>query len=423
MKTLLSHRLAATFAAGLLATAPVAAQERPAEPDLSALDLADKATAPAEVARDWHLASEVATVNSVLRNGESVNSQRVSLDLQVDSTLGGGWRGIFSDQLDLRRQLQPGERGAINTVKEAYLSWQPDAGLVADIGRINARYGVALGYNPTDYFRTGANRSIVSIDPVSLKTSRQGSVMMRLQRLWDSGSLTALVSPKLSSEPHDGAFDLDVGATNFANRMLIAYSQRLDGGFTPQVLLSKEGAQSPQVGLNLTAVLGSAAVAYVEWSGGRSPSQLAQALGRPEASSFRSRTATGVTYNAPNKLSLTLEYQHDGGALARDGWDALPTMDRLAYRLWVQNRLEMVSKQSWFGYASWQDGIVSNLDFNAMLRKNADDKSRQAWIEARYHWKRTDLAVQWQQQSGTPASEFGAYPQRRALQVLLRYFF
>jgi hypothetical protein len=422
LKTLTLHRLAATLAAGLLATAPVAAQERPAEPDLSALDLADKATAPAEVARDWHLASEVATVNSTLRNGERVNSQRLSLDLDVDSTLGGGWRAIFSDALDLRRQLQPGERASINTVKEAYLSWQPDAGLVADVGRINARYGVALGYNPTDYFRTGANRSIVSIDPVSLKTRRQGSVMMRVQRLWDSGSLTALVSPKLASERHDGAFDLDVGATNFDNRMLIAYSQRL-GSFTPQVLLSKEGAQSPQVGLNVTSVLGSAAVAYVEWSGGRSTSQLAQALGRPEESVFRSRLASGVTYNAPNKMSLTLEYQHDGGALSREGGDALAPMDRLAYRLWVQNRLEMVNRQSWFAYASWPDAVMNNLDFNAMLRQNADDHSRQGWVEARYHWKRTDLALQWQQQSGTPASEFGAYPQRRSLQVLVRYFF
>lgn len=421
MSTLFSPRLAATLAASLLATASAAAQERPAEPDLSALELADQAPARPALARDWHLASEVANVNSVLRSGERANSQRVSLDLQVDTTLGGGSRGIFSDQLDLRRQLQPGDRASINTVKEAYLSWQDD-GLAGDVGRINARYGVALGYNPTDYFRTGANRSIVSIDPVSLKTRRQGSVMLRGQRLWDGGSLTALVSPKLTSEPHDGAFDLDFGATNFATRMLVAYSQRV-GSFTPQVLLFKEGAQSPQVGANLTAVLGSAAVAYVEWSGGRAPSQLGQALGRPEESRFRSRVASGVTYNAPNKLSLTLEYQYDGGALAGERWDALAPIDRLAYRQWAQNRLEMVTKQSWFAYASWPDAMMINLDFNAMLRQNAVDHSRQGWIEARYHWKRTDLALQWQQQQGTPASEFGAYPQRRSLQVLARYFF
>jgi hypothetical protein len=425
MKISTSHRLAATLAAALaLANPPVAAQEKPAEPDdLSALSLADKAPVETVATRDWHLSSEFATTNSVLRNGERVNGQRLSLDLTVDKTLGKGWRVLFADQLDLRRQPQPGESTTLNTVKEAYLSWQPDDGLAVDMGRVNARYGVALGYNPTDYFRTGANRSIVAIDPASLKTRRQGSVMLRGQRVWEDGSLTALFSPKIQSEAKDGPFNLDFGATNFDDRWLVAYSQRIGGSFTPQVLLFKEGAQSPQLGVNLTSVVGQAGVVYFEWSGGKSDSQLGQATRRPQDSSFRSRMAAGGTYNAPNKLSLTLEYHYNGDALAKDSWDALVPMDRLAYRLWVQNRLEMVSKKSVFAYASWQDGLMSNLDFNAMLRQNVDDSSRLGWIEARYHWKRTDLAVQWQQQQGTPASEFGAYPQRRSLQVLVRYYF
>jgi hypothetical protein len=424
MKTLTTHRLAATLAA-VLATTSVAAQERPAEPDLSALDLADKAPTQVVSARDWHLSSEFAAGSSVLRgSGERVNSQRVSLDLQVDKSLGQGWRGLFSDQLDLRRELQPGERASINTVKEAYLSWA-DEGLAADIGRVNARYGVALGYNPTDYFRIGANRSIVAIDPVSLKTRRQGSVMLRGQRLWDSGSLTALFSPKLNREPHEGAFDLDFNATNSENRWLVAFSQKA-GNFNPQVLLSKTGAESPQVGLNLTTVVGQGGVAYFEWSGGRSRSQLAQALSLPQDETFHSRVASGLTYTALNKLSLTLEYQYNGAALEKGASDMLVQRNPLqlfAYRQWVQNRLELVNKQSWFAYASWQDALMNQLDLNAMMRQNTDDNSRLAWVEARYHWKRTDLAVQWQQHQGAPRSEFGALPQKDALQVLVRYFF
>jgi hypothetical protein len=418
MKLTHSHRLAATLTAALA----LANHHAFAQDDLSALSLADKAPAEKVASRDWHLSTEFANTNSVLRNGERVNGQRMSLDLQVDKTLGQGWRVLFADQLDLRRQPQPGESATLNTVKEAYLSWS-DAGLAADMGRINARYGVALGYNPTDYFRTGANRSIVAIDPASLKTRRQGSVMLRGQRLWDDGSLTALFSPKIEGDAKDGPFNLDFGATNFDDRWLVAYSQRVGGSFTPQVMLFKEGVHSPQVGLNLTSVVGQAGVVYFEWSGGKSVSQLGQATNRPEESVFRSRSAAGGTYNFPSKLSLTLEYHHNGDALARDGWDALVPVDRIAYRLWSQNRLELVSKKSVFAYASWQDGLMSNLDFNAMLRQNLDDDSRLGWLEARYHWKRTDLAVQWQQQQGTPASEFGAYPQKRALQVLVRYYF
>lgn len=425
MKARSKPRLAATLAA-MLATTAVAAQERPAEPDLSALELADKATTQVVAPRDWHLSSEFAFANSALRStGERANSQRVSLDLAVDTTLGQGWRGVFSDQLDVRRQLQPGERATINTVKEAYLSWQANEGLAADAGRINARYGVALGYNPTDYFRIGANRSIVAIDPVSLKTRRQGSVMLRGQRLWDDGSLTALFSPKINGRPHDGAFDLDFNATNSENRWLVAYSQKV-GSLSPQVLLSKTGAQSPQLGLNLTTILGQGGVAYVEWSGGRSASQLAQALQLPGQTPFRSRLASGLTWTTTNKLSLTLEYQYNGAALEDGAWQALAQrspLQLLAYRQWVQNRLELVTKQAWFAYASWQDVGISQLDLNAMVRRNSDDNSRLAWIEARYHWLRTDLALQYQQNNGVPRSEFGAVPQKDALQVLVRYYF
>ena len=59
-----------------------------------------------------------------------------------------------------------------------------------DLGRINARYGVGYGDTPTDYFRIGANHSIISSDPASLKKNRQGSVMQRGQTLWQSGALT-----------------------------------------------------------------------------------------------------------------------------------------------------------------------------------------------------------------------------------------
>ena len=46
-------------------------------------------------------------------------------------------------------------------------------------GRINVRNGAALGYNPTDFFRSGALRSVVSIDPNSLRENRLGTVMLR----------------------------------------------------------------------------------------------------------------------------------------------------------------------------------------------------------------------------------------------------
>jgi len=58
-----------------------------------------------------------------------------------------------------------------------------------------------------------------------------------------------------------------------------------------------------------------------------------------------------------------------------------------------------------------------------MLRVNLADQSRLSWLEARYHFQRADLALQWQVNSGKPGSEYGADPQQRAWQVVWRGYF
>jgi len=74
-------------------------------------------------------------------------------------------------------------------------------------------------------------------------------------------------------------------------------------------------------------------------------------------------------------------------------------------------------------YALWQDALVQRLELNAMLRHNLADHSRLAWLEARYHLERADLALQWQVQSGKAGSEYGTAPQHRAWQALVRRYF
>jgi hypothetical protein len=41
-----------------------------------------------------------------------------------------------------------------NAFREGYASWQPSADMYLELGRINARKGAALGFNPTDFFKT-----------------------------------------------------------------------------------------------------------------------------------------------------------------------------------------------------------------------------------------------------------------------------
>lgn len=406
----------------ILATTPASATDS----DLDALNLADQAPTTIEQPSDWHIFVEGAAGRSDLRNGKSGSTQRLSLDVQLDKSFAPGWRAVFADRIDLNWQAEPERQNGINTLKEAYVSWQAQENRIVDLGRINARYGVASGYNPTDFFRSGAVRSVVSVDPGSLKKNRLGSVMLRGQTLWSGGSLTGLYSPRIKDESSSAAFSPDFGATNNQDRWLLAASQQLTENLNPQLILYGEQRQPVQLGFNLTSLLNDATVGFVEWSGGRSRSLLSQALNGSDDTAFRNRLATGLTYTTSNKLSLTLEYEYNGGGLDKAAWERLARNTPAAYgryRQWLQGVQDLPTRQSVFLYAGWQDALVNHLDLNAMVRHNLADRSRLSWVEARYHWERADLALQWQINSGNPGSEFGTTPQQRAWQVLVRHFF
>ncbi len=126
--------------------------------------------------------------------------------IELDKSLAPGWRGVLANRLDLDWPAQRGTAHRINTLKEAYVGWQPTDAQALDLGRINARFGVATGYNPTDYFRTNSLRSLVSVDPNSLKKNRQGAFMLRGPTLWADGALTAVLSPRLARQPDSTPF-------------------------------------------------------------------------------------------------------------------------------------------------------------------------------------------------------------------------
>ncbi|MBI3285145.1 MAG: hypothetical protein HYZ65_09910 [Burkholderiales bacterium] len=393
--------------------------------DLDALKLADQPAPKAERASDSHWYAETALVSARYGKSRAYN-QRLSLEFQLDKTLAPGWRAVLADRLDLNWRQQPARQDGVNTLKEAYLSRQLSTEQIVDLGRINVTQGLASGYNPTDFLRDGALRSVISVDPASLKKNRLGSVMLRGQQLWDGGSLTALYSPKIAAQANGAALSPDFGATNKRERWLLALSRQMTPTLAPQWLLYGSRGQAPQFGFNLSCLLNDATVLYLEWAGGRSRSLLSQALHGADDSAFRNRLASGLTYTTPNKLTLTLEYEYNGSAPDDAGWDALGRGSPLAYatyRAWQQQQQELPTRQEVFFYANWQDAGLNHLDLAAMQKYNLADHSRLSWLEARYHLDKVDLALQWQGHNGTPVSAYGAAAQQRAWQLLLRYYF
>lgn len=401
-----------------------------ADPDMDALQLADQIATPAAAASNWRMFGELSAGGVVLRDTDSFQpNQRASFDLRYDNTFAPGWRAVFSDRLDYDNPAQTPFDSTINTIRESYLSWQPGSDLLFDLGRINERNGVALGYNPTDYFKTNAVRSVVSVDPNSLKENRQGSVMLKAQQLGDSGSATLLFSPKLGTTTSYAGFNPDLAATNNVERWLLSVSPKLSEDFNPKLLVYKADQSPVQFGLNLTSLISDAAVVYLEWSGGRSLSQLSLAqqllkLPYENDTAFRNRLASGLTYTTENKISLTAEYEYNGAGLDQQHWQNIATSPFYGlYRYWLQSIQESPTKRSAFLYVSWQDALINHLDLAAMEKNNLDDHSRLSWLEARYHLSHSEFALQWQLDSGSRSSEFGAAGQTQTWALVGRFYF
>lgn len=395
--------------------------------DAAALQLADETPDVVAQASGLRGFAEIGAGQARLRaDGRRHDEYRASFDIHYETELAPRWRAVFSDRLDISQPAQHGHEHAINTVREAWVGYRASDRAMVDIGRINVRHGVALGYNPTDWFRAGALRSIVTIDPVSLRENRQGSVMLRGQRVWDGGSLVALVSPRLAHRSDERGFALDWAATNGSNRVLLAVSQKLGRALDPQFLLLHQEGRPVQFGLNLSGLVNDATVAYVEWAGGRKAAHAREALDGTGPRDWRNRLAAGLTWTSANRLSLTAEYQYDGAAPGRGEWRALraaPLPVYGAYRAWALREQEQVTRRAIFLHARWQDAFVHRLDLGAMLNADRIDGSRRLWLEARYRGPRADYVLQWQRSTGSPLATYGALPESFRWQAALRLYF
>ena len=423
------HCLRRACACSLLLALTAQAQD---DADASALMLADQTAAPVAQASNWHSFVEAAAGQSLARNDVSQGVQRLSLDSRYDGAVAPGWRLLLADRLDANTPPQNPGDNAINTLKEAYLSWQVDDSRLLDVGRINQRNGDAVGYNPTDYFKTAALRSVVSVDPQSLKENRQGSVMLRGQQIWSGGSLTGLLSPRLESQADNGAYALDLGATNSSNRGLLVFSPQWSETLSPQFLLFQQDQAPPQLGVNVAGLLNDATVLHFEWSGGDSPSQISQALAQQglahaDDSAFRSRWVLGVGYSTDNKITVDAELECNGLGLGKSDWNQLRNANPLRYAVyqgWVQTQQELPTQQSAFLHVTWQDAFISRLDLSAMQRYDLVDDSSMVWLEARYRLPgNSEVALQWQGNQGSSLSDYGVLPVQQNWLLVLRGYF
>ena len=381
---------------------------------------------------------------------------RLSLDARDEWRLAPPLTVTMSDRFNLLAESDfafLSRQSLRNDLREAYLTWEAVPQRFLEAGRINLRNGVALGFNPTDFFKTRSAIGTASLDPSVIRENRLGSVMARGQALWDGGSFSLAYAPKLSPPSPLGdvsrsGFDPRLDRTNGEERALAALTFDI-ADLAPQALLFRESGTT-RAGLNLSHGIGQSIVAYAEWAGGQQPDLIAQALefgkltgtfpaaaGPPLPTDLRARFRNdfvlGASWTGSAKITVNLEYHyHEAGFSRADwrNWFARGTAQpALANQLWyirgfAADQQQPLTRDQIFVRAVWTDAFVRDLELAGFAFVNLYDGSSLAQLSASYFLsERWTLGFYVAANLGSQRSERGSAPQRTSATLrLVRYF-
>jgi hypothetical protein len=330
---------------------------------------------------------------------------------------------VYSGRLNLRAEDGldfPSHEDVRHDFREGYLAWKVDDETFVDVGRINLKSGVALGFNPTDFFKTRAVVEPLSADPSVLREDRLGTLMAYAQHLWENGALTIAAAPRLY-DPSAIYLNTDLPSfnpvfdrTNAATRLLVKGNVTLFDDFNPEFLAYAEDGHW-RFGTNLTHGFGQQIVGYLEWAGGDRADLATDAfhygqetgtipLAAPSplplnsARGFDNDAAVGFSYTTESKITFNLEYHyHQAGFSDADwqNWFGAGTLHNSSIdaALWyirgyAADQQEPLDKQDVFLRADWQDAFVEDLDITAFIDTDARDFSSFAQATADYYVSR-----------------------------------
>ena len=392
-----------------------------ANDELKGLEIADGLSGRAEEApRDSRIFME-STLGNVDSQGGSGQVSTLAIDYRGQYKLTTKLQMNISDRVDWNHS--PTDINWKNTLREVNLSWQLNNTTAIDFGRINAQFGEAIAFNPTDYFREGSLRTVTSIVPSNMRNNRQGALMVRAQHLWEGGAVTAIVSPAVNESSSNAPLSLNLSSTNPKDRWLLSFSESIKNGITPQVVLAGSQKDSMQIGLNISFLPAPEFVAYFEGATGRKRSTLSSINAWPDDARQRSQVATGLTWSAADNLSITMEYDYDetgNNADQRAALARMPLAVIAAYKTALIYRQQFLNRNNFFMSGTWKDFPVPRVNLTALTRRDLDDKSQQYWLEVRNRLRKIDIALQYQVNSGGEGTTFGAL---RRINVLLDIFF
>ena len=345
---------------------------------------------------------------------------RSSMDGRGEWKLADGLRVTLSDRFNVLAASNvylPAHQEFRNDLREAFVTWEPSPESYLEIGRLNLRNGAALGYSPTDFFKTRSLVDQASLDPSVIREDRLGTFVIRAQRIFEGGSASIVYAPKLTgrSRVYTGpspSVDPMFDRTNGDDRFLLTLGAAALENLTPEVLVFHQGAET-RAGANLSAGIGEAMVAYGEWAGGcqASLADRAEAYGKRTGTlpafapnllssgggkSFRNDLVLGASLTSAAKVTVNIEYQfHQSGFSARDwrNWfevgqgaqNFVPITGALWYlRAYAADQEEPMTRQQAFVRADWTDAFVRDLELSAFAFVSLTDASVLTQLSVKY---------------------------------------
>jgi hypothetical protein len=383
---------------------------------------------------------------------------RVSLDASGRWTPASALELTLSDRLNVFGQSDLralSSQTVQNDLREAYVTWKPRPSTFLEAGRVNVRSGVALGFNPTDYFKTRTLLGQASLDPSVIRENRLGTLMVRAQTLWEGGSASLAFAPRVSGPaplaPRDRlGVNPRLDATNADPRVQATLS--LDVADLAPQLSGYVDPDRAKLGLALSRPIGGAVVGYAEWSVGpeRTLAARATSFGRAtgelpggapvlppshRARSFTNDVAAGLSWTVATAATFNVEYHlHEAGFGRRDWrrWfdagSAPGAPPGVAGELWyargyAADQQEPVSTQQLFLRASWPRALGLPLELGGFAFVSLLDGSALTQLSATYHLSDSWTAALYGSANvGDERTEHGSLPQRLSAIVELTWF-
>jgi hypothetical protein len=347
------------------------------------------------------------------------------LDTRDEWRLGDEWRLNYSGRLNFRTSNSipfPTHENVRNDLRELFVEWQPTETVWLEFGRVNIRNGVALGFNPTDFFRPRTVIEPLTADPSVLREDRLGTLMLTGQALWHYGSVTVAYAPRVTTPTAiygirtEQSFDPGLDRTNATERFLVKTSLNLAERFNPELLYYHAGNRT-QIGTNLTTPVSRDIVAYLEWSGGTRSDLIADAFsfGRmtgtlPAAvttllpnstdARFMNDLSIGASYATDTRMTFNLEYHFHQAGFSSVDWSNwfnasahrgfVPGVNAALWylRSYAQDQQEPMSRHAVFLRFDWQDAFIKDLALTAIATVNLQDASGFLQATAEYHLSR-----------------------------------